>query len=135
MSSKNSIDLKNVSIRHPGINRTCKLVCVLFPFMVILGCNPFESTFEKQVKTCKEDVKLGLNDPDSLEITSTNGFEIKNGGYRIQIDFTAKNAFGGRVRGDAICGFKDKSTTELNPDDFMNTTRKISRDLRSLGIK
>jgi len=113
---------------------TFKFMFVISFIIFIQGCNPSESTFDKQVNACKEDVKLGLGDPGSLEITSTEGFDIKNGGYRIKLNFTAKNAMGGRVRGDAVCGFKNKNATELYSEDFMNEQRKLARDLKSLGI-
>lgn len=117
------------------MERAFKLICAISIVIVIQGCNPFESTFDKQVKACKEDVKLGLGDPGSLEIISSEGFDIENGWYRVNLNFTAKNAMGGRVRGEAICGFKDKNTIELNPEDFMNTERKLARDLKDLGVR
>ena len=117
------------------MDRTLKLICATFFAMVIQGCNPLESTFDKQVNACKEDVKLGLGDPGSLELVSTEGIDLDNGWYRVKLNFTAKNAMGGRVRGDAICGFKDKNTIELNSEDFMNQERKLARDLKALGIR
>lgn len=117
------------------MNSATKIICAIFVLMNIQGCNPFQSTFDKQVSACKEDVKLGLGDPASLEIISSEGFSLDNGWYRVKLNFTAKNAMGGRVRGDTICGFKDKNTIELNPEDFMNKQRKLARDLRSLGIR
>ena len=101
----------------------------------IQGCNPFESTLDKQVKACADDVKLGLGDPNSLEILSTEEINLDNGWYRVQLNYTAKNAMGGRVRGETICGFKEKESIELNPEDFMNQERKLARDLREMGIQ
>ena len=111
-----------------------KFLLVTFVIALIAGCNPFESTFDKQVKSCREAVKLGLNDPESMEIVSTEGFDVENGWYRVELNFTAKNAMGGRVRGNTICGFISKDATELNPEDFMNQKRKLARDMKSLGI-
>lgn len=111
-----------------------KFFIVVSLAVLIQGCDIFESTFDKQVNACVDDVKLGLGDPDSLEITSTEGIDVNNGWFRIKLNFTAKNAMGGRVRGDAICGFIDKNSIELNEKDPSNEMRKLSRDLRSLGI-
>lgn len=102
---------------------------------LLLGCGIFESTESKQIKACVEDVKLGLNDPNSLEIISTRTFKANDGTHRLELQITAKNALGGRVRDEAICGFKTEKDVELNPDDIMNQTRKLSRKLRELGIR
>jgi hypothetical protein len=101
---------------------------------VIQGCNPFESIFDKQVKACVADVKLGLSDPSSLEVISTEGVEIDNGSFRVKLNFTAKNAMGGRVRGYENCGFKDKNAIVLNSDDFQNQQRDTARTFKALGI-
>lgn len=103
--------------------------------IAIQGCNPFESTLDKQVNVCASDVKLGLGDPESLEIVSTEEIKLDNGWHRVQLNYTAKNAMGGRVRGETICGFKGKDFTELNPDDFMNQERELARKLREMGIQ
>lgn len=116
------------------MNHKLKSVCAIFVGIAIQGCNPFQSTFDKQLNACKDDVKLGLGDPGSLEIISTEGRDLDNGWYRVKLNFTAKNAMGGRVRGEAICGFKDKHATELNPEDIVNKQREISRGLKAMGV-
>lgn len=111
---------------------------IIFSAMIaitIQGCNLFESTFDKQVKTCAGDVKLGLGDPESLEIVSTTEIKLDDGLHRVQLNYTAKNAMGGRVRGETICGFKGKDSTELNPDDHINKQRKLFRELREIGVQ
>lgn len=97
--------------------------------ITIQGCNPFESTLDKQIKACTDDVKLGLGDPESLEIVSTEETKLENGLHRIQLNYTAKNSMGGRVRGKTTCGFKGKDLTELDPDDVTNRLRKLTREL------
>lgn len=77
---------------------------------LLLGCGIFESTESKQIKACVEDVKLGLNDPNSLEIISTRTFKANDGTHRLELQITAKT-LGGRVRDEAICGFKQKKTS------------------------
>ncbi len=99
------------------------------------GCGVFVSKEQKQIRACVEDVKFGLNDPNSLEVVSTRAFKANDGSHRLELKITAKNALGGRVRGEAICGFKTEKDVELNPEDMMNRTRKLSRDLRELGIR
>ena len=111
-----------------------RLAIVLSTMLALSACGVFESTESKQTKVCVADVKLGLNDPNSLEVISVEHVEVKNGWHRLHLKYTAKNAMGGRVRGDALCGFKSKKDTELNPEDFMNTNRQLARDLRQLGI-
>jgi hypothetical protein len=103
--------------------------------LTIQGCNPFESTFDKQVKACVNDAKLSLGDPESLEVVSSEGIDLDNGWFRVKLNFTAKNSMGGRVRGDTICGFKNKNDTALNPEDFMNQKRELARNLKELGIR
>ena len=100
----------------------------------LISCGIFESAESKQTKICVADVKLGLNDPNSLEVLSVEHIDMENGWHRLKLEFTAKNALGGRVRANTICGFKSKRDTELNQDDFMNKNRKLARDLRQLGI-
>lgn len=88
-----------------------------------------------QIKACSEDVKLGLNDPNSLEVVSSRPFTVSDGTHRIDLTFTAKNAFGGRVRSSAVCGFLTEMDTTLNPEDLMNKMRALGRSLHELGIK
>jgi len=88
----------------------------------------------KQIRACAEDVKSGLNDPSSLEILSTRAFKANDGTHRIELKFTAKNALGGRVRSEAICGFKTEKDVVLNPDDIFNKHRELARTLRDAGI-
>jgi len=110
-----------------------RAACVVIGAMALQGC--IESTLDKQVKACVQDVKLGLGDPSSMEVLNTEEIEVRGGGHRIKLQYTAKNAMGGRVRGEDICGFKDKGSTELDSDDFMNKNRYIARSLRELGIR
>lgn len=111
---------------------------IIFTIVVLVtfiqGCNPFESIFDKQVKACVEDVKLGLGDPSSLEVVSTEGVELDNGLFRVKLNFTAKNAMGGRVRGYETCGFKGKNDIGLNSEDFQNQQRDTVRTFKALGI-
>lgn len=110
---------------------------VLFTVAAIFiqGCNPFESTLDRQIDVCASDVKLGLGDPESLEIVSAREINLDNGWHRVKINYTAKNAMGGRVRGETICGFEGKDVTQLNPDDFMNKERELARRLREIGVR
>ncbi len=103
--------------------------------LLLAGCGVVESTEAKQVKACAEDVKLGLNDPNSLEILSTRAFKANDGTHRIELKFTAKNALGGRVRSEEICGFKTEKDVVLNPGDIFNKDREFARSLRDAGIK
>lgn len=102
--------------------------------LVLAGCGLVESTEAKQVEACAEDVKLGLNDPNSLEILSTETFKADDGTHRIELKFTAKNAFGGRVSSEAICGFKTEKDVVLNPGDIFNKEREFARNLRDAGM-
>ena len=102
---------------------------------LLVGCGVFESTESKQIRACGDDVKLGLNDPNSLEIISTSTFKADDGTHRLKLNITAKNALGGRVRGEVICGFKTEKDVVLNPDDIINKERNMSRRLRELKMK
>jgi hypothetical protein len=111
------------------------IVTTLFVSLALLaGCSVFESTETKQIKACSEDIKSGLNDPSSFEFLSTRAFKADDGTHRIELKFTAKNALGGRVRGEAICGFKTQHDSVLNPDDIFNKDRELARSLRDAGI-
>lgn len=110
------------------------VVCYLLIAVSLVSCGYFEGIESKQTTACIDDVKLGLNDPNSIELISSKVIELDNGWRRVEVHYTAKNAMGGRVRGKDICGFATKSDIEINPKDFMNETRKLARDLRSLGI-
>lgn len=119
MSAKNSIYI---------------VTTILASVALFAGCSVVESTETKQIKACTEDVKSGLNDPSSLEILSTRAFKANDGTHRIELKFTAKNALGGRVRSEAICGFKTEKDVVLNPDDIFNQDRELARSLRDAGI-
>lgn len=113
-----------------------KFIFSIFLLCITLqSCGVIESTEDKQIKSCLNDIKLGFGDPNSLELISTKEIDMGNGAFRIRINFTAKNALGGRVRGDAVCGFKSKDDINLDPEDFMNQRREISRNFKSLGIR
>ena len=99
------------------------------------GCKPPVSTLETQIKVCTEEVKLGLGDPGSLEIVSSEGISVDKRWFRVKLSYTAKNAMGGRVRASALCGFVSKESTVLNADDFVNQERQLKRDLNAIGIK
>ncbi len=101
----------------------------------LAGCDLLQSTLDKQTKACVADVKLGLGDPESLEILTVEEIVVNGGGHRLKLKFTAKNSVGGRVRGEALCGFKDKSSTELYADDIWNRTRTMNRQLNELGVR
>jgi hypothetical protein len=128
------LDLKGGEMHKSHRSKLLTLMSLLL-IAILGGCGLLESTEQKQIRACVEDVKLGLNDPNSLEIVSTRTFKANDGSHRLELKITAKNAMGGRVRGEAICGFKTEKDVELNPDDLMNQTRKLSRDLRELGIR
>ena len=111
-----------------------KIIALLMLNFLLLSCSLFESLESKQTTACIEDIKLGLNDPNSIELVSFDVINMDNGWRRISVQYTAKNALGGRVRGKDICGFSSKNETKLNSKDFMNENRKLARDLRSLGV-
>lgn len=112
----------------------CVIVIALALF--IQGCGVVESTEQKQLKTCVAEIKLGLNDPNSLEVLETKWIEVTGGkGHRLQVSFTAKNKMGGRVRGSEVCGFKTKTDTVLDPDDYQNKMRSLARSLGEIGMK
>lgn len=114
---------------------------VIAGVLALQGCEPSpppppkETTLQKQVKTCIADVKLGLGDPNSLELLNTEEIVVDGGGHRVKLQYTAKNAMGGRVRGEDICGFKDKNSVDLYTEDRMNQVRKMARQLNELGIR
>lgn len=111
------------------------IVTTFFVSLVLLaGCSVFESTETKQIKACSEDIKSILNDPNSFEFFSTRAFKVDDGTHRIELEFTAKNALGGRVRDKEICGFKTENDSVLNPDDMYNINRDSARNLRAAGI-
>ena len=101
-------------------------------FLLTIGCDSVTSTFDKQIQACVDDIKLGLGDPNSFELLNTEGLSIDNGWFRVNIKYTAKNAQGGRVRGESLCGFKNKNDTQLNPEDFVNNEREVGRFLNKI---
>lgn len=110
------------------------LATTLVTSLFLIGCDAIQSVESKQIKACAEDVKLGLNDPNSLEILSTRTFKANDGTHRLELKFTSLNTMGGRERGEAVCGFKTEKDTSLNPDDLMNNMRNTSRIAREVGI-
>jgi hypothetical protein len=103
--------------------------------LLLVACNPADTPEQKQLKVCINEVKLGLNDPNSFELLSTKAIKVDDGTHRLKVEFTAKNAFGGRVRGEDICGFKSETSVVLNSDDTENMARTLARQLRAAGVK
>ena len=56
-------------------------------------------------------IKQRLNDPNNMETLETRIAPSSDGSHAIQVSFTAKNAFGGRVRNTAL-GLIDHDTCE-----------------------
>jgi hypothetical protein len=110
-----------------------KSISVAVLALSMFGCG--SSVQEKQTKACVDDIKLGLNDPGSMEVLSTEPIKMDDGTYRISLEFTAKNAMGGRVRSSGVCGFKTINSEALNPDDYLNQQRDLSRKMNKLGLK
>lgn len=104
-------------------------VAVLALLGLLVGLGVFYSTEKRQIRACAEDVKTILNDPGSLEILETEAFNATDGTPRIKLQYTAKNKLGGRVRDEAICGFKKEDPVVLNPDDIFNQDRFVARIL------
>jgi hypothetical protein len=108
--------------------------------LTLFGCGPNEQekqakVQENQTKACVEDTKLGLNDPNSIEVIRTEPVKMKDETHRLLLEYTAKNAMGGRVRGESVCGFKTVGTEVLNPDDFANKQRELARLMRKTGLR
>jgi hypothetical protein len=100
----------------------------------VAGCDLAFTTQQKQVKACVEDLRRGLGDPSSLEVLTAEPIAMEKG-HRIKVEYTAKNAMGGRARSSAVCGFKTAADTSLDPDDYQNRIRGLARDLNQLGVK
>jgi len=105
-----------------------KIRFILFS-IVLLGVQGCDSVTDKQIASCTKDIQIGLGDPNSFELVSFEEVNLDNGGYRLVLNYTAKNALGGRVRGSDICGFSNKTSIDLDPEDIMNKQRKILRVL------
>ena len=103
-------------------------VSIVIFSIIVIGCG--KSTLDKQVAACSEDIKEGLNDPNSLEILSSKFLDERKGSYRISVSYTSKNTSGGRERDSATCGFVSKDSTELDPNDFQNELRKTSNSVK-----
>jgi hypothetical protein len=81
----------------------------------------------RQLAACGDDIKLGLSDPNSFEVLSAQTNTSTDGRVYLAVKYTAKNKFGGRVRGEASCGFRDDMTAELDIDDARNKDRNAIR--------
>lgn len=75
-----------------------KKILVIFTFLILLftSCSK-ESKQEKEVREAREEIefflKSILSDPNSLEIYSITKEDIK-----WEVDYSARNGFGGRIR-------------------------------------
>lgn len=112
-----------------------KVSILLFSWMVLLACDKPATIEGQQLQSCIDDIQLGLNDPNSLEVLSTRPIDLEGGGYRLALEFTAKNRAGGRVRQTALCGFESNSHVDLDPEDIHNRMRTLQRGLREMGIR
>ena len=112
-----------------------KLILVFF-CLVVSGCNLFESVESKQITECTENIKQGLNDPNSFEIISKSFVNRPEDGtrYLLIIEFTFKNSFGGRVRKSETCAFKTPNDVVLDKNDFQNRMREMKKNFEAAGI-
>lgn len=117
-----------------GTNRNYWFLAVAAVVLVTLWV-AWPSVEDRQLEACVEDIKLGLNDPDSLEVLSTETRGGEDGPYYLVVDVTARNRFGGRDRGSVTCGFKSKDATELDPEELQNRLRDMQRTFEKAGIK
>lgn len=81
----------------------------------------------RQMAACGDDIRLGLSDPSSIEVLSSQGNTSADAKFCLAVKYTAKNKFGGTVRGETSCGFRDKKTAELDLDDAGNKNRSAVR--------
>jgi len=108
--------------------------CITIVVFSIIGLGCSNSTLDKQIAACSADIKEGLNDPNSLEILSSEFLDEAEGSYRISVSYTSKNTSGGRERGSTTCGFASKDSTQLDPNDFQNKARKTHNLMKSLNF-
>ena len=81
----------------------------------------------RQLAACGDDIRLGLSDPSSFEVLTSQGHTSTDGKFHLAVKYTAKNKFGGRVRAETSCGFSDDKTVELDFDDAGNKNRNAVR--------
>lgn len=126
MSNKKVIGLAALGHIKGKTMRTTLALCLLL-FALATGCERDVSgnVARAQMSVCEADIEKQLNDPSSLEVVSSKTAERTDGTYLLIVDFTARNAFGGRIRKSTSCGFKTKLHTELNPDEFQNQLRSM----------
>lgn len=116
------------------------LTIVIFS-MFVVGCDKGgdlgldNRMQDQQIAACSADIKEGLNDPNSLEILSSEFLDEAEGSYRISISYTSKNTQGGRERGSATCGFVSKNATELDPNEYQNRIRKTQNGMNRLKLR
>lgn len=91
---------------HETLRRCC-LTCICILGLLAEGCDTRETEEQKQaraqeaarqnqVNVCIDDVKQGLNDPNSIEILETSELKLSDGTHRITLEYTARNSLGGR---------------------------------------
>jgi hypothetical protein len=119
-------------MKHSG--KGCSLA-LLATLLSLPACSLVESAETTQTKACVEDIKKGLNDPSSLEVLSKEVVPMDGGKRRIRVEFTAKNAVGGRVRATESCGFASEKAVTLDPEDFQNQMREMRRNFGAGGIR
>lgn len=100
---------------------------------LVSSCSYFESLEKKRIRACTDEIKLGLNDPNSFEFLSSRPIDSEKV-HRIELKFTAKNKMGGRVRGEEVCGFLSAESAEMDPKDYLNEIRSMARTMSELGI-
>ena len=88
----------------------------------------FDSIETKQLTACVADLKLGLKDPDSLKVINTKAFMANDGSHCLKVYYTATNSYGGRVKNEAICGFKTDNDVTLDPEHTHNIARSVLRN-------
>lgn len=129
------MNMKSHSVYKAFTLRTLSAILISSTFL--FGCNkeaPSESIKEKQERVCAEEAKPALDDPQSLEVLSSETFKANDGTPRLKLSYTYKNRMGGRQRGETICGFTTEGGTELKQSDMYNQMNELTRKAREAGM-
>lgn len=106
-----------------------KVGIFLLATAALVGCKPSEPVEVTQVRVCIEDIRLGLDNPNTFELLSANPDPVEKG-YRIRLTFNVTEGTRPPRKRVDVCGFKSATSTQLDPEDVSNQFRSAARGLK-----
>ncbi|NMP15395.1 MULTISPECIES: hypothetical protein [unclassified Thalassotalea] len=94
--------------------------------LTVTGFNVFQDNETQQAEICLEQAKRLIKHPESVHFQEHKAVDVKDGSLRIQVIYTVKKDNGKRYKENSVCGFINRDSLELNPNDKFNQSRELA---------